>query len=93
MNLNLDDWIVGFVCLFIGLVVALLALSLLAEMLTPLWRKVIEGQWYNSMTVSPSIETVSRSDTAKLYQAMRSVKAKMIREGRHILSVKQGKKS
>ena len=65
--MNMDDYIVGFVCLFIGLVVALLALSLLAEMLTPLWRKVIEGQWYSSMTVSPSVQTVSRSDTAAIF--------------------------
>jgi len=91
--MNMDDYIVGFVCIFIALVIALLALSLVADMLTPLWRKVVEGQWYNSMTVSPSVKTVDRHDTAKLYQAMRSVKAKMIREGRHILSVKQGKKS
>jgi len=91
--MSYDDYIVGFVCIFIALVIALLALSLVADMLTPLWRKVVEGQWYNSMTVSPSVKTVDRHDTAKLYQAMRSVKAKMIREGRHILSVKQGKKS
>ena len=87
------DWAFLFVIAFIVVTIGMLALALIGEALNPLWKRVVEGQWYSSMTVSPSVKTVSRSDTAKLYQAMRSVKSKMIRDGRHILSVKQGKKS
>lgn len=91
--MNSNDYLVIFVAVFIVVVIGMLAIALIAEWLTPVWQRLIEGQWYSSINISPSVKTVSRDDTAKLYQAMRLVKSKMIREGRHILSVKQGKKS
>lgn len=89
----IHDWAFLFVLAFIVVTIGMLALALIGEALNPLWKRVVEGRWYQSMSIGPSVQTVSRHDTAKLYQAMRSVKSKMMRDGRHILSNKLGKKS
>jgi len=74
-----------FLSFFVGIVATLIG-SLIWEFGAPSINRIISDLWYKTGTLDPNIKTVERSDTAKLFNAMRANRAKMFKDGTHILS-------
>jgi len=75
-----------FVLAFVVATIVVLLSSLFWEFTQPTISRWISDLWYKTLTLDPKIKTVKRSDTAKLYQAMRANRNKMFKDGTHILS-------